>query len=133
MKQQIDDLLAYSRVNRWGNEFADRAGYDESRGDQDEQRFEKAGYVFELTVAEGMACVGRLVRLIDGKERNGGGEEVDPGVNRLGQDRDRAHQHARRNFEDDQQAVRNDRYQDDAIFFHMHMHGSLPAFLFKTL
>jgi len=54
-------------------------------GDEEKCRFNECGEIFELAVAVGMAFVGRLIRDTHGKECNDGREQVQAGVQRLGE------------------------------------------------
>ena len=88
---------------------ADRGVGDHGAAGEDQHPLRGRGGVLELLVAVAVRRVGGLLGAADGEERDEAGQQVDRGVQRLGQDRHRAREHAGDDLQRDQRRVGEDR------------------------
>ena len=64
-----------------------KASIDDVDGGEDEQAgFDEGGEIFEFAVAVWVALVGGLIGDADGEKRDDGGDEVEAGMQRFGED-----------------------------------------------
>ena len=92
-----------------GDQGADGGVHDHRGARQDQHPLGGRGGVLELLVAVAVARVRRLLGAAHGEERDQARQQVDAGVQRLGQDRHRPGQDPGGDLERDQERVRDDR------------------------
>ena len=76
----------------------DRFPDDVDRGEKQQGGFDEGGEAFHFSVAVEMVCVGRLVCDANGEEGDHGGDEVENGMQRFGQNSEAAGDHGEENF-----------------------------------
>ena len=72
------------------NQARERAVHNPDAGGKQKQRLEQSGEVLDFAVAVGMVAIGRLAGDADGEPGHQGGNEIERGVRRLGQNAERA-------------------------------------------
>ena len=111
LDQQHDDRdEAEGRRRRSALDAADRFHHDAAGEEQEQRRFAERGDVLEFAVAVGVRGVGRPVGDADCGQRNAGRQEIDAGVQRVGDQRQAADQKADDELRRRENEARGERY-----------------------